>query len=76
MPIPNAEQERLVGLPISNILVVAPAGCGKTEALAARAAAVVTRGDVRLPRKVLGLTFSNKARDNLASRLGTTLGPR
>lgn len=76
MPAPNPGHDRLVGLPVGNILVVAPAGCGKTEALAARAAAVVSRREVRLPQKVLGLTFSNKARDNLASRLARISGPR
>jgi DNA helicase-2/ATP-dependent DNA helicase PcrA len=58
---PNPEQERLANLPIGNVLVIAPAGCGKTEALAARAKAVVARGDVTAPRKILALTFSNKA---------------
>jgi DNA helicase-2/ATP-dependent DNA helicase PcrA len=76
MPAPNSEQVRLAGLPVENILVVAPAGCGKTEALAARAQAVVERSEVVAPRKVLGLSFSNKARDNLASRLATLAGPR
>lgn len=61
---------------MANILVVAPAGCGKTEALAQRAAAVIRRGEVVPPNKVLGLTFSNKARDNLASRLRLVLGPQ
>lgn len=75
MPKPNPEQERLAALPVANILVVAPAGCGKTEALAVRAHAVVQRGDVVTPRKVLGLSFSNKARDNLANRLATVAGP-
>lgn len=71
---PNPEQERLANLPIGNVLVIAPAGCGKTEALAARAQAVLARGDVTAPRKVLALTFSNKARENLAARVRRVIG--
>ena len=71
---PNPQQERLANLPIGNVLVVAPAGCGKTEALAARAKAVVARGDVTAPCKVLALTFSNKAKENLATRVRRVVG--
>lgn len=71
---PNPEQERLANLPIGNVLVIAPAGCGKTEALAARAKAVVARGDVTAPRKILALTFSNKAKENLATRVRRVVG--
>src|SRR5688572_4260558 len=71
----NPEQERLVALPATNILVIAPAGCGKTEALAQRAKALIDRGEVKAPRKVLAVTFSNKARDNLASRMRKWIGP-
>lgn len=72
----NESQEVLAELPVTNILVLAPAGCGKTEALAQRAASVIARGDLQRPRKILGLTFSNKARDNFASRLENAVGPR
>ena len=68
------KQEHLAGLGLIDILVLAPAGCGKTEALATRAAAVCARGDVRPPRKVLALTFSNKAKVNLAARMGSAMG--
>lgn len=71
---PNLGQERLANLPIGNILVVAPAGCGKTEVLAARAKAVVARGDVTTPRKILALTLSNKAKENLATRVRRVVG--
>ena len=71
----NPEQERLAGLPATNILVIAPAGCGKTEALAQRAHALIARGEVKAPTKILAVTFSNKARDNLAARMRTWIGP-
>ncbi len=55
-------------------LVVAPPGCGKTELLARRAATCVDRGFLPASRKILALTFTNKARDNLASRMTEHLG--
>jgi len=72
--VPTPKQEHLAGLGLTDILVLAPAGCGKTEALAIRAAAVCTRGDIRQPRKVLAVTFSNKAKDNLAARMRSVMG--
>lgn len=70
----NPEQARLAGLPIGNVLLIAPAGCGKTEALAARAAAALGRGHITAPRTILALTFSTKARDNLAERMRSVVG--
>jgi DNA helicase-2/ATP-dependent DNA helicase PcrA len=70
----NAEQDRLTDLPIVNVLAIAPAGCGKTEALARRAAAVLKRREIVAPRTILALTFSNKARDNLAARMRHVVG--
>ena len=63
-------------MPVEPILLLAPPGCGKTEALALRAAGLVAGGHVPPPRRVLALTFSNKARDNLGDRLRTRLGRR
>lgn len=59
-----------------DLLVLAPAGCGKTEALALRAAGLITRGQVKPPRKLLVATFSNRARDNVRTRLQAHLLPR
>lgn len=70
----NPQQKRLADLPIGNVLAIAPAGCGKTEALAARALAVLVRRDVVAPRTICALTFSNKARDNLSARMGKVVG--
>jgi DNA helicase-2/ATP-dependent DNA helicase PcrA len=55
-----------------NLLVVAPPGCGKTEILAARAAFLI--GRLRPGQKILALTFSNKAQQNLRERLNRELG--
>ena len=71
----NAKQRELADLPIRPILVIAPAGCGKTEALALRAREAVARGNIGAPRKVLALTYSNKAKANLAARMASCVGP-
>lgn len=54
-----------------DLLVVAPAGCGKTEALALRVAGMLERGVVSAPHRLLVTTFSNRARDNIQDRLRT-----
>lgn len=51
------------------MLLVAPAGCGKTEALALRVAGLIETGRVERPRKILVTTFTNRAKDNLRERL-------
>ncbi len=52
-----------------DLLVIAPAGCGKTEALALRVQGLLQRGDVSAPQRILVTTFSNRARDNIRERL-------
>lgn len=58
--------------PESNLLVIAPPGCGKTELLARRAEFLTTR--LEPGQRILALTFSNKAKRNLESRLVKILG--
>jgi DNA helicase II / ATP-dependent DNA helicase PcrA len=70
----NPQQQRLADLPAGNVLVIAPAGCGKTEALAARAQAVLKREEVLGSKKILALSFSNKAKDNLGRRMRSAIG--
>lgn len=55
-----------------NIYVIAPPGCGKTELLAKRANYLIST--LEKNQKILALTFSNKARNNLDDRLNTVLG--
>lgn len=52
-----------------HMVVVAPAGCGKTEALALRVAGLLERRVVTAPRRILVTTFSNRATDNIRERL-------
>jgi DNA helicase-2/ATP-dependent DNA helicase PcrA len=56
-----------------NLLVIAPPGCGKTEVLAKRAAFLI--GKLKSGQRILALTFSNKAQQNLRERLVRELGP-
>lgn len=72
--VPTARQLEFANLPLEAVLLVAPAGCGKTEALAQRAAAVIARGEVTAPRKLLAVTYSNKAMQSLTSRTRTLMG--
>lgn len=55
-----------------NVVVIAPPGCGKTELLAMRAEILIQ--NLRPNQKILALTFSNKAKANLNSRLVKVLG--
>jgi DNA helicase II / ATP-dependent DNA helicase PcrA len=58
----------VIEAPPSPLLVVAGAGSGKTETMAARVVWLVAGGDVR-PDEVLGLTFTRKAAGELAERV-------
>lgn len=66
-------QPMIAASELANVLVVAPPGCGKTEVLAQRAAFLI--GRLKPGQKILALTFSNKARQNLRERLVRELGP-
>ena len=68
-----AGQKKLSEMGLIDILVIAPAGCGKTQALAGRATSLVLRREVQAPRKLLAVTFTNKARDGLKARIGATM---
>ena len=69
MVTPTEAQQQIRDYEGLRLLVVAPAGCGKTEALAFRVAGLIERGQVTHPRKVLVTTFSNRARDNIRDHL-------
>ena len=69
MVTPTAAQLQIRDHPGLDLVVVAPAGCGKTEALAFRIQGLLDRGSVVPPRKILVTTFSNRARDNIRDRL-------
>src|SRR5213079_1977070 len=68
LPVPTAEQEAVIAAPPGPAVVVAGAGSGKTETMAARVVWLVANGLVR-PDQVLGLTFTRKASGELAHRV-------
>jgi DNA helicase-2/ATP-dependent DNA helicase PcrA len=70
---PTAEQAAVIGAdPSRPTLVVAGAGSGKTETMAARVVWLVANGYVT-PEGVLGLTFTRKAAQQLAERVRARL---
>lgn len=65
---PTVEQTAVIEAPLAPALVVAGAGSGKTETMAARVVWLVANGIVRRD-EVLGLTFTRKAAGELAERI-------
>lgn len=68
LPAPTPEQAAIIEAPLAPTLVVAGAGSGKTETMAARVVYLVATGQVR-PEQVLGLTFTRKAAAALGQRV-------
>src|SRR5262249_8618106 len=66
------EQLAAATAPLAPGVVVAGAGSGKTTVMAARVVWLVASGQVR-PDQVLGLTFTNRAANELAVRIRTAL---
>jgi len=73
LPPPTRAQAAVISAPLAPLLVVAGAGSGKTETMAARVVWLVANGYVH-PDRVLGLTFTRKAAGELAGRIRTRLG--
>ncbi|MGW4214552.1 ATP-dependent helicase [Lentzea sp. NPDC004789] len=69
---PTPEQAEVIAAPTQPALVIAGAGAGKTETMAARVVWLVANGIV-LPDRVLGLTFTRKAARQLADRVRARL---
>ena len=69
---PTDEQAAVIAAPARPALVVAGAGAGKTETMAARVVWLVATGAV-LPEQVLGLTFTRKAAQQLGARVRSRL---
>ncbi len=67
-PAPTAEQVAVIEAPVEPLLVVAGAGSGKTETMAARVVWLVANGLVD-PEQILGLTFTRKAAGELGDRI-------
>jgi DNA helicase-2/ATP-dependent DNA helicase PcrA len=72
LPEPTAEQAAVIGAPTRPLAVIAGAGSGKSETMAARLVWLVANGMVR-PERVLGLTFTRKAAAELGQRVRVRL---
>lgn len=55
----TSEQTQVRDYPELSLLVIAPAGCGKTETLALRVEGLLSRQDVKSPQRILVTTFTN-----------------
>jgi DNA helicase-2/ATP-dependent DNA helicase PcrA len=71
-PEPTAEQAGVIGAPLGPLAIIAGAGSGKSETMAARLVWLVANQLVR-PERVLGLTFTRKAAAELAQRVRARL---
>ena len=72
LPEPTPEQAAVICAPLGPMAVIAGAGSGKSETMAARLVWLVANGMVR-PDRVLGLTFTRKAAAELADRVRSRL---
>jgi DNA helicase-2/ATP-dependent DNA helicase PcrA len=67
-PQPTREQAAVIEAPLGPAVVIAGAGSGKTETMAARVVWLVANG-LAAPERVLGLTFTRKAAGELQHRI-------
>ena len=70
---PTDEQWRAISHPLEPVYLIAGAGSGKTAAMAARIAWALETQPFT-PSQILGLTFTNKAADELTDRIHLALG--
>jgi DNA helicase-2/ATP-dependent DNA helicase PcrA len=70
---PTPDQERLINLVEGSYLVQAPPGTGKTEVLTQRVISLLEKHPGETFR-ILGLTFTTKAAENLRERVKTAVG--
>jgi DNA helicase-2/ATP-dependent DNA helicase PcrA len=69
---PTDEQLSLVGLGDGGFLVIAPPGSGKTTVLTERVARLISNSSETF--RILALTFTNKAAENMRRRLFESVG--
>ena len=73
-PVPTPAQLRAIEAPSGPVLVVAGPGAGKTFCLIGRVAYLIRMVGLD-PRRICAITFTNKAADEIASRLRGAIGP-
>jgi DNA helicase-2/ATP-dependent DNA helicase PcrA len=72
LPAPTSEQVAVIAAPLQPVGVIAGAGSGKSETMAARLVWLVAN-DLVAPHRVLGLTFTRKAAAELGQRVRARL---
>jgi superfamily I DNA/RNA helicase len=73
MTYPNPEQRQVLDHLHGTLLVLAPAGTGKTRIMADRLAAVIAAG--MPPEVTLGVTFTNRAAEHMRGAVLESCGP-
>jgi superfamily I DNA/RNA helicase/DNA polymerase III epsilon subunit-like protein len=71
---PTFQQRRAIESPLGPVLVLAGPGAGKTYCLICRIQHLIQRFDLE-PRRILAVTFTNMAAEEIASRLHESSGP-
>jgi ATP-dependent DNA helicase UvrD/PcrA len=71
---PTQQQLRAIEAPLGPVLVIAGPGAGKTHCLICRIQQLIDRHDIA-PRRILAVTFTNKAAEEIAIRLHESRGP-
>ncbi|HVL33210.1 MAG TPA: ATP-dependent helicase, partial [Actinomycetota bacterium] len=71
---PTRQQWDAISAPLEPAVLIAGAGAGKTAVMAARIVWLVLNEHVRA-HEVLGLTFTNKAAEQLRARVRAAIGP-
>jgi DNA helicase-2/ATP-dependent DNA helicase PcrA len=67
------QQLRAIEAPLGPVLVIAGPGAGKTHCLVCRIQRLIDRHDIP-PRRILAVTFTNKAAEEIATRLHEARG--
>jgi DNA helicase II / ATP-dependent DNA helicase PcrA len=70
---PSGQQRKAIEAPLGPVLVIAGPGAGKTFCLIHRIGHLIERHGVP-PRRILAVTFTNKAAEEIATRLHATRG--
>ena len=70
----NREQQAAVSYAGGPLLIIAGAGTGKTRVITERVAFLLERTEGLRPENILALTFTNRATDEMASRIRERLG--
>ena len=70
---PTNQQRKAIEAPLGPVLVIAGPGAGKTFCLISRIQHLILKLDIP-PRRILAVTFTNKAAEEIATRLHETRG--